>query len=109
MSKNYYSMYDKGKKQDGPAEKPTVEKELTIKQESAQQEEKQITMKKAQVIDCVCLNIRTMPDMQAKILAVVNADMEITVNEKSSDKSWCSVTLPNGQEGYAMRKFLKIQ
>lgn len=109
MSKNYYSMYDKGKKQDGPAEKSAVEKEPVIKQESAQQEEKQITMKKAQVIDCVCLNIRTMPDMQAKILAVVNADMEITVNEKSSDKSWCSVTLPNGQEGYAMRKFLKIQ
>lgn len=104
MSKNYYSMYDKGKKQDGP-----VEKEPAIKQESAQQEEKQITMKKAQVIDCVCLNIRAMPDMQAKILAVVNADTEITVNEKSSDKSWCSVMLPNGQEGYAMRKFLKIQ
>lgn len=109
MGKNYYSMYDKGKKQDEPAEKPTVEKEPAIKQGSTQQEEKQITMKKAQVIDCVCLNIRTMPDMQAKILAVVNADTEITVNEKSSDKSWCSVTLPNGQEGYAMRKFLKIQ
>lgn len=109
MSKNYYSMYDKGKKQDGPAEKSAVEKEPVIKQESAQQEEKQITMKKAQVIDCVCLNIRTMPDMQAKILSVVNAETEIMVNEKSSDKSWCSVTLPNGQEGYTMRKFLKIQ
>lgn len=109
MSKNYYSMYDKGKKQNGPAEKSAAENEPTIKQESTQQEGKQITMKKAQVIDCVCLNIRTMPDMQAKILAVVNADTEITVNEKSSDKSWCSVTLPNGQEGYAMRKFLKIQ
>lgn len=104
MGKNYYSMYDKGKKQDGPAEKPVIEKEPT-----AVQEEKQVAAKKAQVVDCVCLNIRAMPDMQAKILAVVNADTEITVNEKSSDKSWCSVTLPNGQEGYAMRKFLKIQ
>lgn len=102
MGKNYYSMYDKGKKQDEPAEKPTVEKE------PAAQEEKRATAKKAQVIDCVCLNIRTMPDMQAKILSVVNAGTEIAVDEKSSDKSWCGVTLPNGQEGYAMRKFLKI-
>lgn len=102
MSKNYYSMYDKGKKQDGPAEKPVVEKE------PAAQEEKQTKVKKAQVVDCVCLNIRAMPDMQAKILSVVNAGTEIVVDEKSPDKSWCGVTLPNGQEGYAMRKFLKI-
>lgn len=102
MGKNYYSMYDKGKKQDNPAEKPVVEKEPVA------QEEKRTTVKKAQVIDCVCLNIRAMPDMQAKILSVVNAGTEIVVDEKSSDKSWCSVTLPNGQEGYAMRKFLKI-
>ncbi len=102
MGKNYYSMYDKGKKQDEPAEKPAVEKE------PAAQEEKRTTVKKAQVIDCVCLNIRAMPDMQAKILSVVNAGTEIVVDEKSPDKSWCGVTLPNGQEGYAMRKFLKI-
>lgn len=108
MGKNYYSMYDKGKKQDEPAEKPTVEKEPTTTQAPAAQEEKRTTVKKAQVIDCVCLNIRAMPDMQAKILSVVNAGTEIVVNEKSSDKSWCGVTLPNGQEGYAMRKFLKI-
>lgn len=108
MGKNYYSMYDKGKKQDELAEKPAVEKEPTAKQEPAAQEEKRTTAKKAQVIDCVCLNIRAMPDMQARILSVVNAGTEIVVDEKSSDKSWCGVTLPNGQEGYAMRKFLKI-
>ena len=102
MSKNYYSMYDKGKKQDETAEKPVVEKE------PAAQEEKQTKVKKAQFVDCVCLNIRAMPDMQAKILSVVNAGTEIVVDEKSPDKSWCGVTLPNGQEGYAMRKFLKI-
>lgn len=100
MGKNYYSMYDKGK--------TAVEKEPVVEQEPVIQEDKPSAMKKAQVVDCVCLNIRAMPDMQAKILSVVNAGTEIVVDEKSPDKSWCGVTLPNGQEGYAMRKFLKI-
>lgn len=100
MGKNYYSMYDKGK--------PAVEKEPVIEQESVIQEDKPSAMKKAQVVDCGCLNIREMPDIRAKILSVVNAGTEIVVDEKSSDKNWCSVKLPNGQEGHAMRKFLKI-
>lgn len=100
MGKNYYSMYDKGK--------PVAEKELVIEQEPVIQEDKPSTVKKAQVVDCGCLNIREMPDIRAKILSVVNAGTEIVIDEKSSDKSWCSVTLPNGQKGYAMQKFLKI-
>lgn len=100
MGKNYYSMYDKGK--------PAAEKEPVIEQEPVAQEDKPSTVKKAQVVDCGCLNIREMPDIRAKILSVVNAGTEIVVDEKSSDKDWCSVTLPNGQQGHAMRKFLKI-
>lgn len=94
MGKNYYSMYDKGK--------PAVEKEHAIEQEPVVQEDKPTTAKKAQVIDCGCLNIR------AKILSVVNAGTEIMVDENGSNEIWCSVKLPNGQEGHAMRKFLKI-
>nr|DAE44332.1 MAG TPA: SH3 domain protein [Caudoviricetes sp.] len=105
MGKNYYSMYDKEKKAD---EKPVKEEKATVDKAPSVHEEKRTAVKKAQVVDCVCLNIRAMPDMQAKILSVVNAGTEIVVDEKSSDKSWCSVTLPNGQEGHAMRKFLKI-
>lgn len=100
MGKNYYSMYDKGK--------PAVEKEHTIEQEPVAQEDKPTTAKKAQVIDCGCLNIRAMPDIRAKILSVVNAGTEIMVDKNGSNEIWCSVKLPNGQEGHAMRKFLKI-
>lgn len=100
MGKNYYSMYDKGK--------PAVEKEHTIEQEPVAQEDQPTTAKKAQVVDCGCLNIRAMPDIRAKILSVVNAGTEITVDENGSNEIWCSVKLPNGQEGHAMRKFLKI-
>ena len=100
MGKTYYSMYDKGK--------PAAEKEPVIEQEPVIQEDKPSTVKKAQVVDCGCLNIREMPDIRAKILSVVNADTEITVDENGSNEIWCSVKLPNGQEGHAMRKFLKI-
>lgn len=100
MGKNYYSMYDKEKKQEATVEK-SVEK-ATVR------EEKRATAKKAQVVDCVCLNIRATPDMHAKILSTVNAGMEIVVDENRSNEIWCSVKLPNGQEGHAMRKFLKI-
>ena len=105
MGKNYYSMYEKEKKTE---EKPVDEKKVTTEKKPTAQEAKRITAKKAQVIDCVCLNIRATPDMHAKILSTANAGMEIVIDENGSNEIWCSVKLPNGQEGYAMRKFLKI-
>ena len=110
MGKNYYSMYDKGKKKEETKteEKPVDEKEIIIEKKSTVQEEKHAVAKKAKVIDCVRLNIRETPDTQAKILTTVNVGVEIVVDDMSSDKNWCSVKLPNGLKGYAMRKFLKI-
>lgn len=105
MGKNYYSMYEKEKKTE---EKPVDEKKVTTEKKPTAQEAKRTTAKKAQVIDCVCLNIRATPDMHAKILSTANAGMEIVIDENGSNEIWCSVKLPNGQEGYAMRKFLKI-
>lgn len=105
MGKNYYSMYEKEKKTE---EKPVDEKKATTEKKSMAHEAKRTAAKKAQVVDCVCLNIRATPDMHAKILSTANAGMEITVDENGSNEIWCSVKLPNGQEGHAMRKFLKI-
>lgn len=105
MGKNYYSMYDKEKKTE---EKPVEEKKATAEKKPTVREEKRTAAKKAQVVDCVCLNIRATPDMHAKILSTANAGMEIVVDENGSDEIWCSVKLPNGQKGHAMRKFLKI-
>lgn len=105
MGKNYYSMYDKEKKTE---EKPVEEKKATVEKKPTVREEKRAAAKKAQVVDCVCLNIRATPDMHAKILSTANAGMEIVVDENGSNEIWCSVKLPNGQEGHAMRKFLKI-
>lgn len=110
MGKNYYSMYDKEKKKEETKteEKPVDDKEIITEKKSTAQEEKHTTMKKAQVVDCVRLNIRETPDTQAKILTTVNVGVEIVVDGASSDKNWCGVKLPNGLKGYAMRKFLKI-
>ena len=107
MGKNYYAMYDKEKTQETTVEKPVAEKKAPVEKATVR-EEKRATAKKAQVVDCVCLNIRATPDMHAKILSTANAGMEIMVDENGSNEIWCSVKLPNGQEGYAMRKFLKI-
>lgn len=110
MGKNYYSMYDKEKKKEEmkTEEKSIDEKEIIVEKKSTVQEEKHAVAKKAQVVDCVRLNIREMPDTQANILTTVNVGVEIVVDDTSSDKNWCSVKLPNGLKGYAMRKFLKI-
>ena len=110
MGKNYYSMYDKEKKKEETKteEKPVDEKEIIVEKKSTVQEEKHAVAKKAQVVDCVRLNIRETPDTQANILTTVNAGVEIAVDDASSDKNWCSVKVPNGLKGYAMRKFLKI-
>lgn len=110
MGKNYYSMYDKEKKKEEmkTEEKPIDEKEIIVEKKSTVQEEKHAVAKKAQVVDCVRLNIREMPDTQANILTTVNVGVEIVVDDASSDKNWCSVKLPNGLKGYAMQKFLKI-
>ena len=110
MGKNYYSMYDNGKKKEETKteEKPVDEKEIIVEKKSTVQEEKHAVAKKAQVVDCVRLNIRETPDTQANILTTVNAGVEIVVDDTSSDKNWCSVKLLSGLKGYAMRKFLKI-
>lgn len=108
MGKDYYSMYGKEKKTENTVEKPVVEKKAPVEKKATVREEKRATAKKAQVVDCVCLNIRATPDMHAKILSTANAGMEIMVDENGSNDIWCSVKLPNGQEGHAMRKFLKI-
>lgn len=108
MGKDYYSMYGKEKKTENTVEKPVGEKKAPVEKKTTVREEKRATAKKAQVVDCVCLNIRATPDMHAKILSTANAGMEIMVDENGSNEIWCSVKLPNGQEGHAMRKFLKI-
>ena len=110
MGKNYYSMYDKEKKKEETKteEKPVDEKEIIVEKKSTVQEEKHAVAKKAQVVDCVRLNIRETPDTKANILTTVNVGVEIVVDDTSSDKNWCSVKLPSGLKGYAMRKFLKI-
>lgn len=108
MGKDYYSMYDKEKKTENTVEKPVAEKKAPVEKKATVREEKRATAKKAQVVDCVCLNIRATPDMHAKILSTENAGTEIVVDENGSNEIWCSVKLPNGQEGHAMRKFLKI-
>lgn len=110
MGKNYYSMYDKEKKKEEmkTEEKPIDDKEIITEKKSTAQEEKHAVVKKAKVIDCVRLNIREMPDTQAKILTTVNVGVEIVVDDTFSDKNWYGVKLPNGLKGYAMQKFLKI-
>lgn len=58
------------------------------------------------VIDCLRLNIRKEPSMNAEIIAVANALDELEIDLDNSDDGWLAVCTAFGMEGFCMRKFV---
>lgn len=60
------------------------------------------------VIDCNRLNVREEPNSNAKVVTVLNRDVEVEINKAESTADWFKVAV-NGIEGYCMRKFISAK
>lgn len=58
------------------------------------------------VIDCLRLNIRKEPSMNAEIITVANALDELEIDLDNSVDGWLAVCTAFGMEGFCMRKFV---
>lgn len=65
--------------------------------------------KEGVVTDCLRLNIRKEPSMDAKILCVVDLCTTLKVDMNRSTDEWFSVCTENGVEGFCMKKYVTIK
>lgn len=58
------------------------------------------------VTDCIKLNIRNKPNVNAKVLCTVNVLSELIIDTQKSNDNWLSVCTESGVEGFCMKKYV---
>ena len=61
------------------------------------------------VNDCVRLNIRRTPDINASVLYTVDCNGELMIDFKHSTEEWYNVCNKAGICGYAMKKYISVK
>lgn len=61
------------------------------------------------VSNCNKLNIRRKPNINAKVVEVIDAKTKVRIDNSASNEDWCKVYVKPEVEGYCMRKYLTIQ
>lgn len=89
-----------------PVIKPVVEPKPVPQPQPAPQPKP--TSFKAEVFNCVKLNVREEPSTDAPVIDILNAGYKVTVYPEQSKGEFCKVvSYTTGKEGYCMKKFLK--
>lgn len=65
-------------------------------------------LKKGVVVDCLKLNVREAPNAKAGVVCVIDASMNLEIDEAESTDDFYAVYTASGAEGYCMKKFIKI-
>lgn len=60
------------------------------------------------VVDCIKLNVREAPSIDAEIVCEIDCSSDIIVYEEESTEEFYKVCTAAGVEGYCMKKFIKI-
>lgn len=76
--------------------------------ETVEVEESKANEKPGVVVDCVRLNIRKEPSINAEVVSEVNCSTDMIVYEEESTDEFYKVCTYYGVEGYCMRKYIKI-
>lgn len=61
------------------------------------------------VTDCLRLNIRSAPAMDAPIITTVTCFTELLVSPEASSDEWYAVCTAAGVEGFCMKKYVAIR
>lgn len=60
------------------------------------------------VHNCVKLNVRKNPSIDSDVIAVLNEQDKIKVKDVDTISDWYFIQLPNGKEGFSMKKYVAI-
>jgi hypothetical protein len=58
------------------------------------------------VANCKKLNVRSKPDINGDVVAMLNVDDIISIDVDKSTNEWFKICTVNGVKGYCMRKFV---
>lgn len=58
------------------------------------------------VVDCLKLNVREEPDIDADVVCVLDVMSEVKIDVAKSTRDWFKIYTAIGAEGYCMRKFV---
>ena len=123
MSKHNYTQYSNAKKYDNkPKDEEMVEHNNPIENADFVEEVDAVKMVEETVntvpipktingvvANCIKLNIRKDPSIQAEILGVVNVDSEMKIDMDKSNDKWFYVSTAVGIDGYCMRDFVNAK
>ena len=65
-------------------------------------------LKIGKVYKCELLNVRKLPNRDAKVLSKIAKDSEVMIDEKASTATFYKVCTEHGVEGYCMKAFIKL-
>lgn len=60
------------------------------------------------VHNCVKLNVRRNPSIDSDVIAVINEQDRIKVKDVDTLSDWYFIQLPNGEEGFSMKKYIAV-
>lgn len=60
------------------------------------------------VFNCEKLNVRMLPNKEAKVVSKIAEGVEVMINEKASTATFYKVCTEHGIEGYCMKQFIKV-
>lgn len=60
------------------------------------------------VTNCLCLNVRREPNIDAEVLCVVVLDTRLIIDTNNSTDEWYSVCTETGVEGFCMKEYVAI-
>lgn len=60
------------------------------------------------VHNCVKLNVRRNPSIDSDVIAVLNEQDQIKVKDVDTLGDWYFIQLPNGKEGFSMKKYVAV-
>ena len=75
-------------------------------------EEKTVKVKnvtKGKVIDCEKLNVRRHASLEADIIAVIDKDDVVVVNDNGSTEEWYMVITKDRTKGFCMKKYITVE
>ena len=117
MSKHNYSQYSNKKKQNESVEPVEVMEsvEVDVPQDTPEVKMVEETVEtvalpktvKGVVVDCVRLNVRIKPSIDAAVVNILDARTEVEIDPEASTHEWLCVCTAAGVSGYCMKKFIK--
>ena len=106
--KSYNKMYDENQQQIVPDEAEAI-----VEETEAEVNDDTIVVKAPRfvtgiIVDCLKLNVRTNPSLNASVVCELPRSSEVQVDVNADYVDWYYVRAAAGIDGYCMKQFIKV-